>query len=148
MTEIELHLKTPTVSMEDATLVTDAFWGEADPKPITPYNQVRGLVRRCLEANYQTEEIVNALHHTDAYTLSAIEFTLRSARKNTRTHLAGTTERILLMQRDEPRTRRTHALPVMSSAPRMFMGSVKRRRLAPTAKLHPGLHMGRILRYN
>ena len=102
MAEIELLLKTPTVSMEDATLVTDAFWGEADPKPITPYNQVRGLVRRCLEANYQTEEIVNALHHTDAYTLSAIEFTLRSARKKTRTHLAGTTERILMMraQRD------------------------------------------------
>jgi|TARA_E500000331_G_scaffold343206_1_gene377771 hypothetical protein len=102
MTEIELHLKTPTVSIEDATLVVDAFWGEADPKPITPYNQVRGLVRRCLEANYQPDEIINALHHTDAYTLSALEFTLRSARRKTRTNLAGTTERILMMraQRD------------------------------------------------
>ena len=54
------------------------------------------------EGEVLVEVMASGVCHTDAYTLSAIEFTLRSARKKTRTHLAGTTERILMMraQRD------------------------------------------------
>ncbi len=92
-----LRLTTTTVTTEDATLVIDRFWNEAHPKPIAPYNQVRGIVRKCIEAGYQQEEIINALHHTDAYTISAIEYTLRSSRRTARSHLGGTMERILMM---------------------------------------------------
>ena len=75
----ELRLAATTVTTEDATLVVDKFWEQAHPKPITPYNHVRGIVRRCLEAGYQQNEIIDALSLTDAYTISAIEYTLRSS---------------------------------------------------------------------
>jgi hypothetical protein len=94
----ELRLAATTVTTEDATLVVDKFWEQAHPKPITPYNHVRGIVRRCLEAGYQQDEIIDALSLTDAYTISAIEYTLRSSRRTARSHLGGTMERILMMR--------------------------------------------------
>lgn len=94
----ELRLAATTVTTEDATLVVDKFWEQAHPKPITPYNHVRGIVRRCLEAGYQQNEIIDALSLTDAYTISAIEYTLRSSRRTARSHLGGTMERILMMR--------------------------------------------------
>lgn len=94
----ELSLRSTTVDTQDATIVVDRFWEQAHPKPITPYNQVRGIVRRCLEAGYQDDEIINALHRTDAYTISALEYTLRSSRRAARSQTGTTIDRILMMR--------------------------------------------------
>ena len=48
--------------------------------------------------SYVVMPLINALHHTDAYTISAIEYTLRSSRRTARSHLGGTMERILMMR--------------------------------------------------
>jgi|TARA_R110002110_G_C13305074_1_gene704725 hypothetical protein len=77
----ELHLNEPVTTTEAAGEVVDAYWETANPKPVAPYHKIRGIVRRCMDAEYRADEIVHALHNTDAFTLPAIEFALRSARK-------------------------------------------------------------------
>ena len=77
----ELHLNEPVTTTEAAGEVVDAYWETANPKPVAPYHKIRGIVRRCMDAEYRADEIIQALHNTDTFTLPAIEFALRSARK-------------------------------------------------------------------
>ena len=77
----ELHLNDPSTSVEAAAEVLDGYWENANPKPIASYYKIRGIVRRCMDAEYRADEIIQALHNTDTFTLPAIEFALRSARK-------------------------------------------------------------------
>tara|TARA_Y100000361_G_scaffold73297_1_gene64921 strand:- start:420 stop:773 length:354 start_codon:yes stop_codon:yes gene_type:complete len=79
----EFHLDTPTASTEEAAQIVDTYLETAQPKPITSYHKIRGIVRRCLDAGYEAAQIVDALHATEAFTLSAIEYTLRRAKPQT-----------------------------------------------------------------
>tara|TARA_B100001029_G_scaffold178822_1_gene186426 strand:- start:2779 stop:3132 length:354 start_codon:yes stop_codon:yes gene_type:complete len=79
----ELYLDTPTASAEEAAQIVDTYLETAHPKPITSYHKIRGIVRRCLDAGYEAAQIVDALHATEAFTLSAIEYTLRRAKPQT-----------------------------------------------------------------
>jgi len=66
----ELYLDTPTASAEEAAQIVDTYLETAQPKPITSYHKIRGIVRRCLDAGYEAAQIVDALHATEAFTLS------------------------------------------------------------------------------
>ena len=96
--EIELYLQPRSVPTEAAEAVCKRFWEEAHPKPLSPYNSVRGMVRRCLEAGYEEAEIVAALHGTDAYTMAAIEYTLRASRRQARNQTGNATDRIMMIR--------------------------------------------------
>lgn len=98
MGEIELHLPARTVPTEAAEAVCESFWEEAHPKPLAPYASVKGMVRRCLEAGYEETEITAALHKTDAYTMAAIEYTLRSTRRQARDQNSTTADRIMMIR--------------------------------------------------
>lgn len=96
--EVEFYLEPRSVPTEAAEAVCKRFWEEAHPKPLSPYNTVRGLVRRCLEAGYEEAEIIAALHGTDAYTMAALEYTLRSSRRQARNQISNAAERIMMIR--------------------------------------------------
>ena len=102
----ELHLNEPVTTTEQAAEVVDTYWDEAHPKPIAPYHKIRGIVRRCMDAGFEPPEIIQALHNTDAFTLSAIEYTLRYARKHARNQTATTARTVPIWTSPTPGSRR------------------------------------------
>lgn len=66
----------PAVAGEADKLVK-AFWNDANPKPAVKFIALRKIVERFLEAGWPPTEVAKALRRTRAFTVDAIEFTLR-----------------------------------------------------------------------
>lgn len=62
---------------ESAATLTKTFWNEANPRPAVKFVALRQIVERFLEAGWPPTDVEKALRRTRAFTIGAIEFTLR-----------------------------------------------------------------------
>lgn len=68
------------VITQQAKLILDEWWQTQHPRPVASYIGVLQIVKRCLHAGYEADQIRYALDNTLALTVNAIEFVLRKNR--------------------------------------------------------------------
>lgn len=67
----------PPATAGEADTLVKAFWNDANPKPAVKFIALRKIVERFLEAGWPPTDVAKALRRTRAFTVDAIEFTLR-----------------------------------------------------------------------
>lgn len=79
-TGVRITVQEPSIDPSSpAREVVNRYWEESDPKPATPYIALVKNVERLLGAGWLPEEVSAALPQARAFTVSALEYVLRSA---------------------------------------------------------------------